>query len=146
MKNSPLFVLTILFAALTACAQAPHDCRPDGAYSLNDVRKAVRSVVMSHSYSGSEEKAFNRAGDLVSIAILQTLSDCEMASPQALQQVLFVIRTGFACDRCVAEASDREPRVALLLLDSLRNRTVGEARSDVDETRRFLLRRENTKE
>jgi len=143
MKIGYLLVPAILFAALTACAQDWQDCKPDGSYSFKEVKDSVRRVTTTHGYWGSDVKAFNRSGDLASVAILQMLNDREIGSPQTLQDVLVIIREDFACtSRCIAAPSDRQPRVALLLLESLHNKTRGKMRSDVDETRQFLLQQE----
>jgi hypothetical protein len=66
---------------------------------------------------GWDDKIFNRSGDLVPVAIIQSLSDDEMTSSQTLEEVLLILRDAYACARCVTPLSDREPRVALLLLN-----------------------------
>jgi len=56
-------------------------------------------------------KTFNRSGDLLSVAILQALNDSEMASPETLKQVLFILREAFARpNRCVSVIGDRQPK------------------------------------
>jgi hypothetical protein len=89
--------------------------------------------------TGWDDKTFNRSGDLVPVAIVQSLSDDEMASPQTLEEVLLILRDAYACARCVTPLSDREPRVALLLLEHLHNKTSGKMQASIDETRDFIM-------
>jgi hypothetical protein len=61
-------------------------------------------------YTGWDEKTFNRPGDLVSVAILATLNDSEMTSPETVRDVLTILRAAFACPRRrVIAIGDREP-------------------------------------
>lgn len=103
------------------------------------MKAAVRRVTTSHSIQGWDEKAFNRSGDLVSFAILQSLTDKQMTSPQTLQEVLLILRDAFACaSRCVAVSSDQQPRIAALLLEHLHNIVKGKMQSEIDETEMFI--------
>jgi hypothetical protein len=68
-------------------------------------------------YSGWDETTFNRSGDLVAVAVLKTLDDSEMATPESAKFVLLIIRMAFECPQsCVKVADDRRPRMTLLLL------------------------------
>jgi hypothetical protein len=141
--NIPHFLLAASLLAVPYAsgqdAQDWQDFRRNGGYSFRDVKESVRRVTTDHGYSGWDEKRFNRAGDLTSVAILQTVSDAQMTSPDVLSDVLNIIREAFACPaRCVPTPSDREPRVTLLLLEHLHTRTAGKMQSDVDEVVRLL--------
>jgi hypothetical protein len=130
-----MFVLTLL-----AFGQDWPDCQPNGSYSFRQVKGSVRRMTSNHIYAGWDDKAFSRAGDMVSVAILQTLDDSEMTS-SALAEVLAIIRSAFACpSRCVIATSDRQPRVTLLLLEHLRNNTAESSQSEIDETKQYVLR------
>jgi hypothetical protein len=90
-------------------------------------------------YTGWDEKTFARSGDLVAVAVLKTLDDGEMASPESAKWVLLTIRAAFACPQnCVVVADDRRPRVTLLLLEHLNEITHGKMQADVEEVRQFL--------
>jgi len=116
-------------------------CKSNGGYSFSDVKTAVYRVTNSQMYSGWDTKTFNRSGDLVAVAILQTLSDKQLASPETLKMVLGILRDAFGCpNRCVATTSDRQPRVTSLLLDHLYERSTGKLRDDIDETKRFVTK------
>lgn len=139
MRVHYLFVC-VVFLALALPAQDWQDCKPKGDYSFNDVTAAVHRVTSSGMYSGWDEKTFNRSGDLVAVAVLKTLDDSEMASPETAKRVLLVIRWAFACPQyCVKGTGDRRPRIALLLLEHLNEITRGKMHADIEEVRQFLL-------
>jgi hypothetical protein len=71
--------------------------------------------------------------------VLQVLSDQQMASPDTLSMVLVILEEAFSCvNRCIVATGDEQPRVTLLLLDHLYDRSTGKSRSDIDEARRFI--------
>jgi hypothetical protein len=114
--------------------------QPDGSFSFAEVKDAVRRVTTSHTIEGWDDKAFNRSDDLVTLAIVQTLTDEEMTSSETLEEVLYILRVAFACSsRRINASSDRQPRMALLLLEHLHNNTTGAMQSTVDETKKFLM-------
>jgi hypothetical protein len=132
----PLFALLTL--TVPALAQDWQHCKPEGSYSFAEVKDAVRSVTTNHAISGWDVKTFNRSGDLVPLAIVQTLSDSEMTSPQTLDEVLLILREAYACSpHCVTSPGDR--RIALLLLEHLHNKTSGKMQSSVDKTKEFIM-------
>jgi hypothetical protein len=140
MKAGRFLLLTILAPTITASAQDWQHCKPDGSYSFAELKDSVRRVTTNRAYSGSDEKMFSRSGDLVPLAIVQTLDDTEMTSPQTLELVLLMLRDAYACTaRCVASSDDRQPRVALLLLEHLHNITSGKMQSSVDETKEYIM-------
>jgi len=129
----------VMFLALAA-AQDWEGCKSKGDYSFNDVKAAVHRVTSSGMYSGWDEKTFNRSGDLVAVAVLKTLDDSEMSSPESAKWVLLVIREAFACPQyCVKVTDDRRPRIALLLLEHLNEVTRGKMHADIEEVKQFLL-------
>jgi hypothetical protein len=140
MKTCRLLLLAIPLVTMVASAQDSQDCGSHGSYSFKDIKDSVHRVTGLRIYQGWDTKIFNRSGDLVSIAILQTLSDAEMTSPETLKDVLMILRAAFACARpCVSPIGDRQPRVTLLLLEHLRTITRGKMRAEIDETRTFIL-------
>jgi len=123
-----------------ARAQDWQACKPEGDYSFNDVKAAVRRVTSSRMYSGWDEKIFSRSGDLVAVAVLKTLDDSEMVSPESLKFVLLIVRMAFDCPQyCVKVTDDRRPRMTLLLLEHLNQITGGKMQTDIDEARHFVL-------
>ena len=130
----------IALVPLVASVQDWQDCKPDGSYSCTDLKQSVRRVVITGTYTGWDDKMFSRSGDLASVAVLQNFNDTEMTSPEALEGVLLVLRTAFACPhRCVNANGDQQPRVTLLLLDHLRRGASPAMRSKIDETKKFVV-------
>ena len=128
-----------MFLAVASHARDWQDCKPKGDYSLNDVKAAVHRVISSGMYSGWDEKTFNRSGDLVAVAVLKSIGDSEMASPESAKWVMLVIREAFACPQyCVKVTDDRRPRIALLLLEHLNDITRGEMQVDIKELKQFI--------
>ena len=63
-----------------------------------------------------------------------------MTSPETLEFVLWILREAFACpNRCVSVVGERQPRVALLLLEHMHKKTRGKMQSSIDETTKFIL-------
>ncbi len=142
MNIGYLLLVVMLPLTISGSAQDWQHCKPDGSYSFAEVKDAVRRVMTSHIVTTWDEKVFNRSGDLVSLAIVQTLADKEMISPQTLERVLSIIREAFACPaRCVTASSDRQPANTLLLLEHLHNSSSQEMRSKIDEIKMVLLQK-----
>lgn len=139
MRVHCLFVC-VLFLTLASPAQDWQDCKPKGDFSFNDVKAAVHRVTSSGMYSGWDEKTFNRSGDLVAVAVLKSMDDSKMASPESAKLVLLVIREAFGCpQRCVQVTDDRHPRITLLLLEHLNEITRGKMQADISEVKQFIL-------
>ena len=129
----------ILSTSLFTSGQDWQHCQSD-AGSFQQLKNSVHSVTNMHGYSGWDEKAFSRFGDMTSVALLQSLSYDEMTAPQTLRDVLLIIRFAFDCPAgCAVVADDRKPKVTLLLLDQLHNRTRGPSQSAVDEMKNFVI-------
>jgi hypothetical protein len=129
----------VFLGSLAAPAQDWQACKPEGDYSFNEVKAAVHRVTSSRMYSGWDEKTFNRSGDLVAVAVLRTLDDSEMASPESLKFVLLIVRVAFDCPQCVKVTDDRRPRMTLLLLEHLNEITRGRMQTDIEEVKDFIL-------
>lgn len=130
----------IVFLTLASQAQDWQECKPTGDYSFNDVKAAIHRVTSSGMYSGWDEKTFNRSGDLVAVAVLKTLDDSEMASPENAKWVLLIIRWAFACPQyCVKVTDDRRPRISLLLLEHLNEITRGKMHAEIEEAKQYIL-------
>ncbi|HXY51640.1 MAG TPA: hypothetical protein VEI01_19495 [Terriglobales bacterium] len=141
MRTAMFLSSAILFVTLFASGQDWQHCESQSQGSFQQLKDAVRRVATMHGYSGWDEKAFNRFGDMVSVAILQDFNDVEMTAPQTLRDLLVTIRLAFACpSTCVVVPDDRKPRVTLLLLGQLHNHTRGPNQLAVDDTRKFVLK------
>jgi hypothetical protein len=144
MRAGLFFALAIFFLTLVTSGQVVRQdwqhCQSDGAGSFEQVKESVRGVTSRHGYTGWDEKLFSRFGDMTSVAILQTLTDDQLTTPQTLRDVLLIVRFAFGCPSpCVVAPDDRNPRVTLLLLDELHNRARGPSQLAVDEVKRFVI-------
>lgn len=134
------FLICVVCLAVTASAQDWQSCKPDGDYSFSDVKAAIHRVTSSGMYTGWDEKTFFRSGDLVAVAVLKSMDDTEMASPETAKRILTVIHEAFECPvRCVKVTDDRRPRIALLLLEHLNEITRGNMQADIKEVKQFIL-------
>ncbi|MGP0017961.1 MAG: hypothetical protein ACLPHP_05290 [Candidatus Sulfotelmatobacter sp.] len=147
MRTAFLLVAAILFVTLSTSGQDWQHCQSDGAGTFQQVKDSVHRVTTMHGYSGWDEKSFNRFGDMVSVAILQSFNDVEMTVPQTQRDVILIIRFAFACpSTCIVVPDDRKPRVTLLLLEQLHNHTRGPDQLAVDDTKGFVLKQVHSAE
>ena len=87
MRTGWLLLFATLVVSPVASGQDWQHCKPDGSYSFAELSGSVSSTMTIQGYSGWDEKAFSRAGDLTAVAILQTLNDSEMKSPEGMREV-----------------------------------------------------------
>jgi hypothetical protein len=136
-KTAQMFGLATVLGTSIASGQ---DCKPDSITSLADLKQTVHRVTTSHGYSGWDDKAFNRSGDLAAVAIVQTIPQNELTAPGTLQDLLAMLHMAFSCPaRCVGDASARQPNLTMLLLEHLHNSTDGLRQVAVDETKTYVL-------
>ena len=93
MRKLYIFSLLIVCGSIVAWCQ---DCRVDGAASFTDVRSAVLRFTTEHMYSGWDAKIWNRSGDMAAVAIVKTIPDAQMTSPNTLRDVLFILHEAWA--------------------------------------------------
>jgi hypothetical protein len=130
-----------LLVILGAIAVSGEDCKPDDFESFAQLKESVSRVTSQHMYTGWDEKAFNRSGDVAAIAIVKSIPESDLTSPTTMKEVLGILHSAFACpSRCIAARSNRQPRVTMLLLEHLHNLTTGTMQSEINETRDFILR------
>jgi hypothetical protein len=143
MKTAHLPVVAILLAAVVVFGQ---DSKP-GEYELSQLKDSVHRVTTQHMYHGWDEKAFNRSGDLVAVAIVKTIPESELTSPTTVKEILGILHSAFACpSRCIAAPDNRQPNVTMLLLEHLRTRSSGPVQAEIDQTKDFIsLQTKDTK-
>jgi hypothetical protein len=135
MKTANLPVLAILLAAVVVFGQ---DSKP-GEYELSQLKDSVHRITTQHMYFGWDEKAFNRSGDLVAVAIVKTIPESELTSPTTVKEILGILHSAFACpSRCIAAPDNRQPNVTMLLLEHLRTRSSGPVQAEIDQTKDFI--------
>jgi hypothetical protein len=143
MKTAHLPVVAILLAAVVVFGQ---DAKP-GEYELSQLKDSVHRITTQHMYFGWDEKAFNRSGDLVAVAIVKTIPESELTSPTTVKEILGILHSAFACpSRCIAAPDNRQPNVTMLLLEHLRSRSSGLVQAEIDQTKDFIsLQTKDTK-
>ena len=135
-----LLCATIALLALVASGQDLQDCKPEVGVSFNEMKDSVRRTMTTRMHTSWEEKQFGRFGDIVAVAVLQTVDDSEMAEPGKAKDVLAILWAAFGCPQhCVKNVDDRRPRVTLLLLEHLRQITGGKMDADIDRTKKLIL-------
>jgi hypothetical protein len=138
MRTTLSVVAAVLSLSLFTSGQDWQHCQSD-AGSFQQLKNSVHSVTTMHGYSGWDQKAFSRFGDITSVALLQSLSYEEMTAPETLKDVLLIIRLAFDCPGgCAVVADDRKPKVTFLLLDQLHNRTQGPSQAAVDQAKNLV--------
>jgi hypothetical protein len=135
MKTAHLPVVAILLAAVVVFGQ---DSKP-GEYELSQLKDSVHRITTQHIYSGWDEKAFNRSGDLVAVAIVKTIPEAELTSATTVKEILGILHSAFACpSRCITAPDNRQPNVTMLLLEHLRTRSSGPVQAEIDQTKDFI--------
>jgi hypothetical protein len=138
-----LCILAVALVPSPICAQEHKSSSSTQLVSLNDLTPMARRVIESGAYTGWDEKAFARAGDLGSVAIVRALPIDGPINPMQLRSVLLLVRTSFEyLDVCVKSVDDKEPRVTLLLLEHLREHGSPDTQSDieVEDVQTFVLK------
>jgi hypothetical protein len=143
MKTAHLAVVAILLGAVVVLGQ---DSKP-GEYELSQLKDSVHRITTQHMYLGWDEKAFNRSGDLVAVAIVKTIPESALTSPSTVKEILGILHSAFACpSRCIAAPDNRQPNVTMLLLEHLRTRSSGPMQGEIDQTTNFIsLQTKDTK-
>jgi len=140
IRMKPVQLLSSVILLFRVPITSAQGRKPDGSASFVQLKDSIRRFTTSHGYSGRDEKDWNQSGDLASVAIVQCLPDNQLTSPQTLREVLFVLHEAFACpSRCVTAPSGRQPRITLLLLEHLQNKSSGKMQSEIEETKEFIL-------
>ncbi|SRR5579871_4704956 len=133
-------LICILAVVLLAAPMYSQECESGESAQLPHLTEMARKVIESGTYTGWDEKAFDRAGDLGSIAIVRALPKINPIDHMQMRSVLLLLHLSFSClDRCVQSSGDKEPRVALLLLEHLRQHGSPGALSEIDEVQTFIL-------
>jgi hypothetical protein len=82
---------------------------------------------------------------MAAVAIVKTIPDKQMTSPDTLKDVLLILRDAWACpSRCITSSCNRQPNVTLLLLEHMHASTSGQFQSEIDKTKTFVLEQTRT--
>jgi hypothetical protein len=141
MRKAYLFLFLMACGSMISWCQ---DCRVDGETSFTDVRNSVLRFTTEHVYTGWYEKIWSRSGDMAALAIVKTVPDAQMTSPKTVREILIILREAWSCARCAKSSDDQQPNVTALLLEHLEGNTSGSIRSEIAETRAFILEQTRT--
>jgi hypothetical protein len=111
-------LLPVMFL-LVAHATFAQECSNGDFVSFHEVKSAVLRLLSYPTYTSSDERALNRAGDMAALAVIRSVSIEYLNSPEKVRQALLVLNLAFAAPQLIAAGPDRRPTGALLLLDYL---------------------------
>jgi hypothetical protein len=144
MRLLHLSFLVFLFGAV---AVSGGDSKPNDFAEFNQVKDAVRRVILENIEMGWDDKILGRSGDLVAIAIVKTIPESELSSPSKIGGILGILHDAFGCpSRCVESLSNRQPNVTMLLLEHLRNHAMATSQAEIDKTREFIVQQTRSTE
>lgn len=112
------FLLLVMLILMTHAAFA-QDCSNDDFVSFCETKAAVFRLLSYPAYTGSDEKALNRAGDMAALAVIRSISIEDLNSREKARQVLLILNLAFAAPQLIATNTNRRPTAAMLLLDHL---------------------------
>jgi hypothetical protein len=76
---------------------------------------------------------------LTAVAILQSVSDAEMKSPETQKVVLSMLQLAFECPHQCVLVTDQQPRITLLVLDHLQQTATRRMQPRIEEVKRFVI-------
>ena len=144
MRLLHLSFLVFLFGAIAVFGQ---DIKPDEFARFNQVKDAVRRIILENTEMSWDLKTLGRSGDLVALAIVKTMPESQLLSPTKLTGILAVLHEAFGCpSHCVESPSNRQPSVTLLLLEHLRNHAQATSQLEIDKTTEFVVQQTRSAE
>jgi len=117
--TSYLFLMLLVFGVCMS-AFALED-----AYSLRQVRELLK--VPPGISSSFDEKAGQRLGDRMAIALLKIYSQDQLKEPANARRCITLLEEAFSSPAAISAHEDRRPDVTLILLTFLRTNTVDES-------------------
>ncbi len=109
------FLLPVMFILTTYTAFA-QECSNDDFGSFCQTKAAVLRLLSYPSYSSSDEKVLNHAGDMAALAVIRSVSMEDLNSPEKTRQILLILNLAFEAPQLIAASTDRRPTAAMLLL------------------------------
>lgn len=133
--------LVLLRIVLCSPAASCQSQSVDDFSSFANASSAVHRFTSEHRFTGWDTRTWNRSGDVAAIAIVRTIPDKQILSPQTLKEVLIILRESWAWpSTCFSSVSNRESHITLLLLENLHASTSGQAQSEIDKTTEFVMK------
>jgi len=134
-----LFLFLIGFAMLVAVTPSSADENTDPYWiGLVSAELSMRTsgVTVSATFT---QKNLPKLGDCAAIALLKIIDTSKVIPTAVVTATLSIIRDAFSAPEFIAVKSDREPKIASLLLDYLRRQTSDpEIQQDIERTITFV--------
>lgn len=121
------FILAAMLILLVCAAFAQKHSSGD-LVAFGETKAAVLRVLSYPSYTASDQKILNRAGDLAAIAVIRSISMQDLESPEKVRQILLILNLAFSSPQLIATSENRRPTAAMLLLDKLSQTNYGRER------------------
>lgn len=118
------FLIAALNATLSLTATAQHQSREESA-SFRNVKETVSRLLSVPTYTASDERLLNEAGDGAAAAITKIVSEQEMESPETGRRILLILHLAFEAPQSISERNTKTPTAALRLLDQLEHTDYG---------------------
>ena len=136
----------ILLAALTFLGYTvfAKECSNDDFGSFCETEAAVSRLLSYPTYTGTDEKVLNRAGDMAALALIRSISIKDFDSREKARQVLLILNLAFSAPQLITPQSSRRPTAAMLLLDHLEKPYCGQEQCNEVENIRAEIQH-NTK-
>jgi hypothetical protein len=130
------------FTDVTAFAQ---ECPNDDFRAFCETNATVLRLLSYPTYTVSDEKVLNRAGDMAALAVIRNVSVEGLNSPEKARQVLLILKLAFAAPRLMTADADRRPNGAMLLLDYLSTtKYKSQHVNEIENARREILYNSST--
>jgi hypothetical protein len=140
MKRFLLLVMSILLAG-TALAE---ECSNKDFAPFCETKAAVERVLSYPTYTGSDQKVLNRAGDMAALVVIRSVSMKDLNTPEKTRQILLVLNLAFAAPQLITPLSNRRPTAAMLLLDHLEKPFCGQEKCNEVENIRSEIQHNTT--
>jgi hypothetical protein len=138
------FLLPVMFILLTSASFA-QECPNDDIRTLCETKAAVLRLLSYPTYTVSDEKILNRAGDMAALAVIRSISIEDLNSAEKARQVLLILKLAFAAPQLIVADADRRPNAAMLLLDYLsKTKYDRQHPNEIENTRREIANNPST--
>jgi hypothetical protein len=131
--NRLILLVMFIFLGYTVFAK---ECSNDEFESFSETKAAVLRLLSYPTYTGSDKKILNRAGDMAALAIIRSVSAEDLTSPEKARQILLVLNLAFAAPQLITPHGNRRPTAATLLLNHMEKGYCGQEKCNEVENLR----------
>jgi hypothetical protein len=139
--NRLILLAVFILLGYTAFAK---ECSTDEFGFFRETQAAVLKLLSYPTYTDSDERVLNRAGDTAALAVLRSVSVEDLNSPEKARQILLILNLAFAAPQLITPDSNRRPTAAMLLLDHMEKEYCGQEKCNEVENLRFEIQHNTT--